>query len=110
MKKFLTTSLGRLRLIAFLEGVSLLTLVFIGMPLKYFLESHQFVQIVGPIHGAFFILFVFNALHVGVEQKWKFQQTTWKVLVASFIPFGTFYVDKKILLPIERQTESVKER
>ena len=29
--------------------------------------------------------------------NWNFFKTTWKVLIASFIPFGTFYVDKTIL-------------
>ena len=51
----------------------------------------------GIIHGALFLLFIFNALRVGVEQKWNFKETTWKVIVACFIPFGTFYIDQKIL-------------
>jgi integral membrane protein len=100
MSKFFTTSIGRLRLYAFLEGVSLLVLVFIGMPMKYFLDNHAIVRSVGPVHGALFLLFLFGALTVGVEQKWKFTQTTWKVILASFIPFGTFYIDHILLRKI----------
>jgi integral membrane protein len=100
MSKFFTTSIGRLRLYAFLEGVSLLILVFIGMPMKYFLDNHSIVRSVGPVHGALFLLFLFGALTVGVEQKWKFTQTTWKVILASFIPFGTFYLDHILLRKI----------
>ncbi|RQP15081.1 MAG: DUF3817 domain-containing protein, partial [Parapedobacter sp.] len=33
MKKLFTTSIGRLRLLAILEGISLLVLVFIAVPL-----------------------------------------------------------------------------
>jgi len=51
----------------------------------------------GPIHGVIFLLFLFNTLSVGVEQNWKFKTTTWKILAACFIPFGTFYIDYKFL-------------
>lgn len=97
MTHLFKTNTGRLRIIGFLEGISLLILVFIAVPLKYTADSPSLVKIMGPIHGALFLLFIFNALSVGVEQQWKFKETTWKVLLACFIPFGTFYIDKKIL-------------
>lgn len=97
MKKYFNSNIGRLRLLGFLEGISLLLLVFIGMPLKYFLGQPLLVEVIGPIHGVLFILFVVNTLQVGIEYRWKFFQTTWKVLLACIIPFGTFYVDAKIL-------------
>lgn len=102
-RQFFTTPVGRLRLIAFLEGVSLLVLVFVAVPLKYVGNQPGLVRAMGPVHGAFFLLFVFNALRVGVEQRWSFRRTTWKVIVASFIPFGTFYIDYRILrqLPVD---------
>ena len=101
MQKFFTSSIGRLRLLAFLEGISLLVLVFVAVPMKRVLGDPSLVQGLGPVHGGLFLLFVFNALRVGVEQGWKFSQTTWKVLLACVIPFGTFYIDWKILGPIQ---------
>jgi integral membrane protein len=100
MKKYFTSSVGRLRLLGFLEGTSLLLLVFIAVPMKYWMGDHSLVKSIGPIHGALFLLFVFNALQVGVEQKWKFMGTTMKVLIACIVPFGTFYIDSKILKEI----------
>ncbi|WP_347053598.1 DUF3817 domain-containing protein [Flavobacterium olei] len=97
MTKYFTTTVGRLRLIAFLEGISLLILIFIAVPLKHYFEDPSLVKAMGPIHGALFLLFIINALSVGVEKKWKFIDTTWKVLLACIIPFGTFYIDHKIL-------------
>ncbi len=97
MIQLLKTNIGRLRIIGFLEGISLLVLVFVAMPLKYAAHNAAWVKTLGPIHGALFLLFIFNALSVGVEQGWKFKHTTWKVLLACVIPFGTFYVDHKIL-------------
>jgi len=99
MEKLFRTNIGRLRIIAFLEGVSLLSLLFIAMPLKYYFHQPQVTRIMGMIHGCLFLLFVVNTLSVGVEQRWTFSGTTWKVLLACVIPFGTFYIDRKVLAP-----------
>ncbi len=97
MKHYFITSVGRLRVLAFLEGVSLLVLVFVAVPMKHFFDNPAAVKAIGPVHGALFLLFIFNALRVGVEERWKFRETTWKVLLACFVPFGTFYIDYSIL-------------
>jgi integral membrane protein len=105
MKKFITTNIGRLRLIGFLEGISLLILIFIAVPLKYIYGNPALVKVVGQIHGVLFLLFVFNTLRVGVEQAWKFKTTTFPVLIACIIPFGTFYIDHKILKEMQVQNK-----
>lgn len=97
MKKFIQTKVGRLRLIGLLEGISLLVLVFVAVPLKYGWQHTELSAALGPIHGALFLLFIFNTLSVGTEQGWRFRQTTWKVLLACMVPFGTFYIDRHIL-------------
>ena len=93
----LRTQIGRLRIIGMLEGISLLILLFIAMPMKYVFDNAEGTRIMGTIHGALFLLFIFNTLGVGVQQRWQFATTTWKVLLACIIPFGTFYIDRKIL-------------
>lgn len=95
--KFITTEIGRLRLLGFLEGVSFLLLVFIGMPFKYWGDDPYLVKAIGPLHGVLFVLFVMLTLWISVARDWKFTRTTWKVLLASVLPFGTFYVDHTIL-------------
>ena len=60
-------------------------------------------EVLGPIHGILFILFVINTISVGTEYHWKFSKTTWKVILASFIPFGTFYIDHHILKPLHKK-------
>ena len=99
MKSFFNSNIGRLRLLAVLEGLSLLVLVFVSLPLKHIFGITQISTILGPIHGVLFLLFVVNTISVGIEYDWKFKQVTWKVLLACFIPFGTFYIDQKILKP-----------
>ena len=105
MIQLLKTRIGRLRLIGFLEGLSLLVLVFVAVPMKYMFNNPGLSKSLGPVHGAFFILFIINTLSVGIEQNWKFKTTTWKILVASFIPFGTFYIDQKILKNIKENKQ-----
>jgi len=101
MKNLLLAKVGCLRIIGFLEGVSLLVLIFVAVPMKYYFGNPMGSKIIGPIHGALFLLFVVNAFGLGVEQNWKFRTTTWKVLLACVIPFGTFYVDRRILRQLE---------
>ena len=96
------TRIKRLRIIAFLEGISLLALVGVAVPVKYILGDPYWVRIIGPVHGLLFLLFVVNTLSVGVEHSWKFRTTTWKVLLACVVPFGTFYIDRKILAPMNK--------
>jgi integral membrane protein len=97
MTHFFKTQVGRLRLIGYLEGISLLVLIFVAVPIKHYFNNPDVVKALGPVHGALFLLFVFYTISVGVEEKWKFKETTWKVLLACIIPFGTFYIDRHIL-------------
>lgn len=95
--KYLSTKIGRLRLIALLEGLSLLVLTGIAVPMKYAWHDPSLVKAMGPVHGLLFLFFVINTISVGIEYGWKFKVTTWKVLLACIIPFGTFYIDYTIL-------------
>ena len=97
MKHYLTSTIGRLRLISFLEGISLLALIGIAVPAKHLYGNPDLVNAIGPVHGVLFLLFIFNTLSVGVEYGWTFKTTTWKVLLACIIPFGTFYINRVIL-------------
>jgi len=83
-----------LRPIAFLEGISFLIILFITMPLKYYFDKPQYNQHVGMAHGFLFIAYVILVLMAKFEQKWDVK-ITFICLLASIIPFGTFYVDWK---------------
>lgn len=96
MKQLFSTRMGRLELLGYLEGLSLLLLLFVAVPLKYAAGQPAMVHALGPIHGALFLWYIFQTLSIGVEQRWEFQKTTWKVLVACVIPFGTFYVGRQL--------------
>lgn len=97
--KLIGSKLGWLRILSLAEGFSLIVLVFVGVPMKRIWNSPELVQILGPIHGALFLLFCLNLLGAVVEYRWKWDLTL-KVFLASMVPFGTMYVDYKILKPL----------
>ncbi|KAA3632548.1 MAG: DUF3817 domain-containing protein [Bacteroidetes bacterium] len=85
----------RLRAIAFVEGTSLLALLFITMPLKYLMDMPQPNYVLGMIHGVLFIVYVALVIQAKYAFNWNLK-TTFLALAASVIPFGTFWADKKI--------------
>ncbi len=82
--------------IALLEGISLLLLLFFAMPMKYIFDLPIYVRIVGMAHGLLFIAYIALAIMSKVEEKWEIKKFA-IICVASIIPFGTFYVEKKYL-------------
>ena len=92
--KLLETPLGRLRVLAFIEGCSFLLLGF-TMILKYKYAMPQPNYIVGLAHGILFVLYVVLLIQVAFLHKWSIIKMFW-AFIASLIPFGTFYADKAL--------------
>jgi len=84
------------KIVSFLEGVSYILLLFVGVPLKYWGGNAFLVKFLGMPHGLLFLAYIVMALLVRSRMKWNLQ-TTFIVLIASLIPFGTFYTSKKYL-------------
>lgn len=82
--------------LAFFEGLSLLILLFIAMPLKYMMDQPEMVRYVGMAHGVLFIAYVLFLIYLTVEFKWTAKKFA-LLFIASVIPFGTFYAEKKWL-------------
>jgi integral membrane protein len=88
------------RIVALLEGVSYILLLFIATPIKHFLEDPQYVKLLGMPHGILFITYVALAFLFKKDFNWNNKQFG-LVLLASIIPFGTFYMDRKYLKPTQ---------
>ena len=88
MKKYIRT-------LGFVEGVSLLLLLFVAMPLKYGFDLPQAVRVVGMGHGLLFIVYVAGLVALAGEHGWKFSRLVFAVFAAT-VPFGPFIWDKKI--------------
>ncbi|KZE68890.1 hypothetical protein AWM68_01055 [Fictibacillus phosphorivorans] len=88
--------LKTLRTVGYLEGASFLILLFIAMPLKYFLDQPLAVSIVGALHGLLFVLYILAILYVYNVKKWPIMRA-FLALVSSVLPFGPFIFDRKFL-------------
>ncbi len=84
------------RIVSYLEGISYLLLLFIGVPLKYFGGNEILVKTLGMPHGLLFIAYILLAFFIKPEFKWSNKDFA-LILLASVIPLGTFYVDRKFL-------------
>ena len=84
------------RLVALLEGVSYILLLFIAVPIKYWGGEEQWVKLLGMPHGILFVSYVIFAFLIKENENWGMKDLG-IVLLASILPFGTFYVDWKYM-------------
>ncbi len=95
MTSLLSSSMGRLRAVAFVEGISYLVLLFIAMPLKYAADMPMAVRVVGMAHGVLFVSFCLALLMVLVEGRLTFVRSV-LTFISSLLPFGTFVIDRSL--------------
>ena len=84
------------RIIALLEGLSYILLLFVAVPLKYYLGDPTYVKLLGMPHGILFVAYLGFAFYFKQEENWS-MKTFIIILSGSVMPFGTFYVDNKYL-------------
>lgn len=87
--------LGQLRILAILEGISYISFA-LTMPLKYMLDIKGPNYVVGMAHGFLFIAYCVWVILNHYDRKWPLK-TTAILLVASLIPFMTFWAEVAIL-------------
>lgn len=84
-----------LRLLGFLEGLSLLVLLGIAMPLKHLAGEPLLVRIVGWIHGILFLAFCLALVRVVDARGWPLSRG-FAGFVAALLPGGTFVFDRRV--------------
>jgi integral membrane protein len=86
------------KITAVLEGISYLVLFSNMLFIKptNFELYHTLLYPIGMSHGVLFIGYVLLAFIVKKSQNWSLK-TLAIILIASLIPFGAFYVEKKYL-------------
>lgn len=86
-------ALLRYRILAWTTGTMLIVLTFVAMPLKYLFDRPRLVEVIGPIHGALYALYVLIAFDLAIRAKWGLGRTVW-LLLAGTIPFASFVTDR----------------
>ncbi len=82
------------KLIAYSEVISYLLLLFVAVPLKYVFDQPMGVKILGPIHGALFVIYCIMVVRKSSAEEWTFKRTAWAVF-AGILPLGPIGVAKK---------------
>ncbi len=82
-------SLQWLRRMSWLEGGTLLLLVLVAVPLKRLAGWPEVVSVMGPIHGAAFLLYGGMVLQALGRRRIGSKDAA-QLLLAAFVPFGAF--------------------
>lgn len=83
----------RYRALAYIVGVLLIVLVFVGIPLQVFAHQDAIVQYVGTTHGILYMVYLITAYTLARRLRLPLGQTI-VVLLAGTIPVMTFVVER----------------
>jgi integral membrane protein len=90
----LAGALLRFQVLAYVVGVLLLGLV-VAMGFKYLGDEPRGVEIIGPIHGFVYAVYLALALDLAIRARWSIRGTL-LVLVAGTIPFLSFVAERVV--------------
>jgi integral membrane protein len=85
-------AIGRLRTLGIIEGISLLVLLVVAMPLKYLYGMPEVVKYVGWAHGLLFMLLCAQIVQVMLVCRWPLSRAI-APFAAAVVPFGFIAVD-----------------
>jgi len=85
-------ALLRYRVMAYVVGTGLVILVFVGIPLQWWAHSKGVVDVVGPLHGFLYIVYLFFALDLWRRARWSLVRIV-AMVAAGFVPGLAFYME-----------------
>ena len=88
-------ALVRYRIMAFVVGVGLVLLVFVGMPLQFLAHRKVVVEVVGTLHGYLYLLYLVTAADLARRARWRIGRIL-AVVAAGFVPFLAFVVEHRV--------------
>jgi integral membrane protein len=77
------------------EGVSLLLLLGVAMPLKYVAGQPLAVTVVGSAHGLLWVIYMVMLGRMWMSGTWTFG-TVVVAAVASVLPFGPWWFERRV--------------
>jgi integral membrane protein len=105
----MNAALTRYRVIAWIVGVLLLALTLVAMPMKYLADNGLGVQIIAPIHGWLYVVYLAAVIDLVRRLQWPVRYTL-LVALAGTVPFLSFVMERKVVGWVRRpETSEVKE-
>jgi len=80
----------RLRILAWIEGLSFLVLVLIAMPLKHLAHIPIAVRVVGIVHGLAFVVYVISLIDASMTKGLE-RKTAVRAFWLALVPGGAFF-------------------
>ena len=94
-------ALLRYRVMAYVTGTVLMVNCLVSVPLQ--IAGHpQTVQIVGPIHGFLYLVYLFVAADLTRRMRWPVGPLLW-VILAGLVPFAAFVVERRVTRLVQRE-------
>lgn len=90
----LKTPLGRYRLLAYIVGVGLVVLVFVGVPLQQWANFPYVAKYVGMLHGFLYIVYCVACLELVLRYRLHLVRLL-LMAAAGFVPFLSFVMERK---------------
>ena len=91
----LDAALTRYRVLAYVVGIGLATLCFVGVPLQFAAGLPEVDSIVGPIHGIFYMVYLLAALDLARRARFTLLQMA-AMVGAGFLPILAFVVERRV--------------
>lgn len=88
-------ALTRYRVMAFVVGTALIVLVFVAIPLQYWGNDKRVAEVVAPIHGYLYIVYLVAAADLARRARWRLGRIL-MVVAAGFVPFLAFIVEHHV--------------
>jgi integral membrane protein len=90
----INAALGRYRVIAYTVGCGLLLLC-VATVLDWGFHHPQMAEIVGPLHGFLYMIYLAIAIDLALRARWSIGGTL-LVLVSGTIPFLSFVAERQV--------------
>ena len=88
-------ALRRYRVFAYVVGVGLIALVFVGMPLRYLADIPEVSQTISPVHGLMYIIYLVLTVDLALKARFSAKRTV-AIMLAGTIPFLSFVAERKV--------------
>ena len=98
-------ALTRFRIAAYVVGVGLLVLVLVAMPVKYLGGNGSLSQVVSPIHGFLYMVYLAVTLDLAMRLRWPALKVV-GVMLAGTVPFLSFVIERRVHRQAVAQLES----
>jgi integral membrane protein len=89
------SALTRYRVIAYIVGLMLLTLLFVAMPLKYLADDPAVMNVVGPMHGFLYVVYLLGTFDLARRVRWGLGRMI-LVALAGTIPLLSFVAERRV--------------